>query len=257
MGGSLEKGTMLKHKLDADLVYVYNRSEEIGNNWRKLTTTVYKVLKNSFPEIAVEEAGNLAIHIKTSLEDHLVNFDIVPCYYVNSPKMMKEHTGSNLYAAITTIWHARFLIRYKNLPYFTHVVRLLKDWKKEQDVPLKNIHLELITADVYDNILEDFDNIGELDDVLMSCFTNILDSLDGYPVIPSNWRYCNANNYKKQYDFPVLIDPANPGDNLLGKLTKEDIKKIRRKTKITMENLKEGYYVDIFNRKGLTDFNFE
>ncbi|MDR2601492.1 MAG: nucleotidyltransferase [Spirochaetaceae bacterium] len=128
IGGSLEKGTMLKYKLDADLVYVYNRIEDIDNNWRKLAIIVFKVLKNNFPEIEVEEAGNLAIHIKTSLEDHELNFDIVPCYYVNSPIMMKNHTGSNLYAAITTIWHTRFLIRYKNLPYFTHVVRLLKDW---------------------------------------------------------------------------------------------------------------------------------
>jgi tRNA nucleotidyltransferase (CCA-adding enzyme) len=71
IGGSLEKGTMLKNKLDIDLVYIYNKSAEIGNNWKKLVTVVYNVLKNNFPEIEIEEAGNLAIHIKLHWKNYL------------------------------------------------------------------------------------------------------------------------------------------------------------------------------------------
>jgi hypothetical protein len=258
LGGSLAKGTILAYDLDADLVCIYNKSEEVKNSWPKLVTIVVKVLKNNFPLLEVEEPGNLAIHIKTSLDDQPVNFDIVPCYYVNSPKMMEKHTDSKLYRPITTIWHTRYLERYKNYRYFTHVARLLKDWKKEQDVPsLKNIHLELITADVYDNVIDDIKNIGEIDGVLMSCFENIIDTLDGYTVIPSHWRYCNENDYQEQYDNPVLIDPANPNDNLMDNLEpdiEETRKKIKKKVKITMENLRQGYYADIFNRKGLTNF---
>jgi len=215
-------------------------------------------LKSNFPEVTVEKAGKQAIHIKTSLDGRQVNFDIVPCYYVNSPKMMEKHTDSKLYIPITTIWHTRYLVRYKNYPYFTHVVRLLKDWKNEQDISsLKNIHLELITADVYDNVIDDIENIGEIDDVLMLCFENIIDTLDGYTVIPSNWKYCNEDDYDEQYDSLVLIDPANPSDNLMDNLEpdiEETKKKIRKKVKITMKNLSQGYYTDIFNRKGLTDF---
>ena len=260
LGGSLAKGTILEYDLDVDLVFIYNRSEEVENNWRELVTIVYKVLKNSFPEFEVEEAGNLAIHIKTSLDGFPVNFDIVPCYYVNSPEMMKKHTGSKLHIPITTIWDTRYLVRYKNYTHFTRVVRLLKDWKKEQDVPsLKSIHLELIAADVYDNGIDDIDSINEddIDDVLMLCFENILDTLDGYPVIPSRWKYCNENDYEERYDSPVIIDPANPSDNLMDNLEpdiKETRKKIKKKIKITMENLRQGNYTDIFNRKGLTDF---
>jgi len=258
LGGSLAKSTILANDLDADLVFIYNRSDEVQNNWRKLVTIVYKILKSNFPEVEIEEAGNLAVHIKTSLDDRQVKFDIVPCYYVNSPKMMEKHTHSKLYRALTTIWHTRYLVRYKNNPYFTHVVRLLKDWKKEQDVPsLKGIHLELITADVYDNVIDDIENIGEIDDVLMLCFENIIDTLDGYSVIPSSWKYCNENDYEEQYDSPVLIDPANPSANLMDNLEpdiKETRKKIKKKVNITMENLRQGYYADVFNRKGLTSF---
>jgi len=258
LGGSMAIDTTLGYKLDADLVFIYNRSEEVENNWRKLVTIVYKVLKSNFPEVTVEEAGNQAIHIKTLLDDRQVNFDIVPSYYVNSPKMMEKHTDSKLYIPITTIWHTRYLERYKNRRYFTQVVRLLKDWKKEQDIPsLKSIHLELIAADVYDNVIDDIENIVEIDGVLMSCFENIIDTLDGYTVIPSHWKYCIEKDYQEQYDNPVLIDPANPSDNLMDNL-EPDIqvtrKKIKNKIKKTMENLSQGYYADIFNRKGLTEF---
>lgn len=253
-GGSLAKGTMLKHKLDADLVFAYNRSEEVGKDWQKLSSTIYDVLISNFSKIEIEEAGNLAIHIKTKLDDQPVNFDVVPCYYINSPKKMKDHTDSKLYTGITTIWHTRYLVRYKNFPYFTHIVRLLKDWKREQDVPfLKSLHLELIVADVYNNVIEGIDGIRGIDEVLMYCFENIVNTLDGFPVIPSHWRYCNEKNYEERYDSPVLIDPANPSDNLLDGIEK-DIKKIRIKTKISMKNLAERNYSAIFNRKGQTDF---
>jgi len=248
-GGSFSKGTMLRHNLDIDLVFIYNKSEEIEGNWQKLSNILYKVLKENFLEIEIKEAGNLAIHLKKSLDNQLVNFDIVPCYYVNSPKMMEEHITSKLYTGITTIWHTRFLIRYKNLPYFTSVVRLLKDWKEEHNIPLKSIHLELLTADVYENILKDKNEPGEIEEILMCCYENIIDTLDGYPVLPTNWRYCNVNNFEERYNEPVLIDPANIYDNLLKEKSKAEIKIIRKKTNITIENLRENNFNDIFNWK--------
>ena len=255
LGGSMAKGTMLSHKLDADIIFLYNKIEEFGKDWNKLVTSVYKPLKDNFPEIAVEEAGNLAIHLKDTLDEKEVNFDVVPGYFVNSPKTMEDHVGSNLYTANTTVWHSRYLQKYKDYTYFRHIIRLLKDWKNEQDVPfLKSLHFELTAADVYDNILPEIDYPVELDEVLMYCFKNIIDTLDGYPVIPFEWKYCNEEDFEERYENPVLIDPANPRDNLLSKITKIDINKIRKKTMITMENLQEGYYADIFNRKGFTDF---
>ena len=154
LGGSMGKGTMLKHKLDGDLIFIYNKIEDFGNNWSKLSKKVYEVLKINFTKIEIEEAGNLAIHIPTIFNKQEVNFDIVPSYFVTSPKMMKEHANSKMYQGITTIWHTQYLSRYKNWPYYTHVVRLLKDWKKEHDVNLKNFYLELITADVYENFFD-------------------------------------------------------------------------------------------------------
>jgi hypothetical protein len=88
----------------------------------------------------------------------------------------------------------------------------------------------------------------------MCCFENIIYTLDGYPVLPTNWRYCNVNEYEERYTEPVLVDPANPSDNLLRNLTENEAKKIIRRTEITMEKLKKGYYNDIFNRKRLKYF---
>jgi tRNA nucleotidyltransferase (CCA-adding enzyme) len=67
-GGSLEKGTMLRHHLDGDVICIYNNEADIGKNWRKLMLAVHKDLQTNFSNIEVEEAGNLAIHIKTELE---------------------------------------------------------------------------------------------------------------------------------------------------------------------------------------------
>jgi tRNA nucleotidyltransferase (CCA-adding enzyme) len=57
IGGSLKKGTMLRHKLDVDIVCIYNRNNEVGSNWRKLVTSVYRDLAANFPNLEVEEAG--------------------------------------------------------------------------------------------------------------------------------------------------------------------------------------------------------
>jgi RNA polymerase subunit RPABC4/transcription elongation factor Spt4 len=261
IGGSFEKGTMLSYKPDADIVCIYNRSKEVAANWRKLVTLVYEDLQKNFPNMEVEEAGRLAIHISAEFLDGKINreanFDVVPCYYVNSPAKMKDHTGSKHYAAITTIWHSRYICgRYKKRPFFTDIVRLLKDWKNEQDVPLKSIHLELLAADTYDYNMDEIEKMRDdhIPRLLDLCLEDIIDTLDGYPVLPYNWKYCKDEDFAEQYKGPVIIDPANPADNLLSVLNTAGVKKIRRKIKITRENLAKGYYADIFNRKGFTKF---
>jgi tRNA nucleotidyltransferase (CCA-adding enzyme) len=104
IGGSLEKGTMLRHKLDADIICIYNTNKDVGSNWRKLVTFVHKDLAANFSNMDVEEAGKLAIHIGTEFFEgenkRNVNFDIVPCYFINSPVVMKDHTNTKLYLAL-------------------------------------------------------------------------------------------------------------------------------------------------------------
>jgi RNA polymerase subunit RPABC4/transcription elongation factor Spt4 len=264
-GGSLEKGTMLRYKPDADIVCIYNRSAEVAANWRKLVTLVHKDLEQNFPNMEIEEAGRLAIHLKAEYRENdkkqVINFDVVPCYYVNSPAVMKGHVGSKLYTAITTIWHSHYICaRYKKLPYFINVVRLLKDWRNEQKVPfLKSIHLELITADTYDCNREEIPSLRDehIPWLFDQCLDDIIDTLDGYPVLPYNWKYCKEDDFAERYTSPVLIDPANPDDNLLSGIDKADVKKIRMKIKATRKNLKEINYSAIFNRQRLLkDYSF-
>jgi len=45
--------------LDADIVFVYNKDHEVGNEWSKLTERVYKTLKPNFAETELQEAGNI------------------------------------------------------------------------------------------------------------------------------------------------------------------------------------------------------
>ena len=248
LGGSFAKGTMLKSHLDADLVFAYNDIDEVGKNWNKLTVMVEKTLRDNFHKIDIEPAGNLAIHLKTRLDNQLVNFDVVPCYYVKQPKNMAKYAADDkLYQGMTTIFHTRYVERYKNISYFSHTVRLLKAWKKEHNIPLKSIHLELLAVDVYENILDDIANPGSLDIILYECFDNILQTMEGRTVYPANWKGFENNNYEEYYDEPVLIDPGNPDSNMFnGFLTKAKINTIKLKTEITMYNLKNKNYAEIF-----------
>jgi hypothetical protein len=94
----------------------------------------------------------------------------------------------------------------------------------------------------------------DLDSALMCSLQNIVDTMEGYPVIPQNWKYVDSDGYEEQYSFPCIVDPANPHDNLLKAVSTDDAKKIKRKASITMDNLDQQNYALIFNRKGQTNF---
>jgi len=247
IGGSFSRGSMLRQFIDADIIFVYNNSKDAEKNWRNLATVIYNVLEDNFPDRKIIEAEKVSVNLVTEYEGTQVNFDIVPCYYVNSPKVMTAHLNSQFYQGITTIFHTRYISRYKNYPYFTYVVRLLKDWKYSHNIKLKSFLLELIVIDVYENFYDDIDEITDIVDVLDNCFDDILQTLNGVPVIPSNWRYCNPDNYDVKYETPHVFCPGNPVDNLLNYLTKKEINNIKRKVFITRNNLQEGNYSDIFN----------
>jgi HD superfamily phosphodiesterase len=57
----------------------------------------------------------------------------------------------------------------------------------------------------------------------------IMAMTDGSPIYPVNWKYFDETHYDIQSSKAkaVIIDPANPRDNLGKKLSLEDLKQIR------------------------------
>jgi hypothetical protein len=78
--------------------------------------------------------------------------------------------------------------------------------------------------------------------------------IDGVPIFPVNWKYFDKNSINDHYDFPVLIDPANPKENLLKDLSNEDAKKIKSKATKAIANIKIENYGKIFDPKNKTNF---
>jgi len=250
-GGSYEKGTLLKYNPDIDLVLVFNKKPGINRNWKELMKKVYEKLLQAFPNSDIKLGDQIAIHLKFNDLNNIVNFDIIPSYFVNSPLQMASVKNSKIYQGITSIWHIEYWKQNKSIPLILETVMLLKDWKNEQGINLKSFHMELIAVSAYEYRLE---NNYTIDMFLISCFQEIQGMIDGVPVFPVNWDYFDENSIDDHYGFPVLIDPANPKDNLLKDLSNEDAKKIKRKATKAITNIKNGNYGKIFDPKNKTKF---
>jgi hypothetical protein len=127
---------------------------------------------------------------------------------------------------------------------------LLKDWKNEQGIKLKSFHMELIAASAYEYRLE---NNYSLETFLVSCFQDIQGMIDGVPIFPVNWKYFDRNSIEDHYNFPLLIDPANPSDNLLYDLSDEESGKIKSEATKAISNIKNGYFGKVFDPKNKTN----
>jgi hypothetical protein len=250
-GGSYEKGTLLKYKPDIDLVLVFNKEPGIKHNWKELMKKVYEKLLQAFPNNDIKPGDNIAIHLKFNEPNGIVNFDIVPSYYVNSPLQIASVKNSKIYQGITTIWHIEYWKQKKSIPLIVETVMLLKDWKNKHGIKLKSFHMELIAVSAYEYRLEEENN---LDKFLISCYKDIQGMIDGVPIFPINWEYFDENNIDDHYDFPVLIDPANPSKNLLKDLSDEDAKEIKSKATKAIANIRIENYCKIFDPKNKTNF---
>jgi hypothetical protein len=248
-GGSYVKGTMLKYKPDVDLVLIFNKEPGISRNWKALMKRVYDDLLRAFPNDEILLGDNIAIHLKFKFQNKVINFDIVPSYYVNSPLQMASVKNSKIYQGITSIWHLEYWKQKKNIPLIIETVMLLKDWKNEHEIKLKSFHMELIASSAYEYRLE---NNYTIESFLISCFQNIQGMIDGVPIFPVKWRYFDQDNINSHYDFPVLIDPANPNDNLLYDLSSENTIKIKTETTRAISNIKIGNYGKLLDPKNKT-----
>jgi hypothetical protein len=250
-GGSYEKGTMLQYKPDVDIVLVFNKTPGKTRKWKSLMRQVYIDLKNAFPKVTIEEGDNIAIHIKFDNNGSSFNFDIVPSYSVNSPLQMATVRNSKVYQGITTIWHLEYILKRKNIPLFLDTVMLLKDWNNEHGKLLKGFHMELIAASAYEYRLE---NNYTLESYLSACFREIQGMIDGAPVFPVDWEYFDPDTLDDHYDYPLLIDPADPSQNLLSGLTRYESQIIKKNVSRAISLLENEDYGAIFDPKNKTNF---
>ena len=248
-GGSYEKGTMLKNKPDVDLVLVFNKEPDTDRNWKTLMEKVYHSLKAAFPNEDIKPGENIAVHLKFK-QNKAINFDIVPSYDVNSPSQMASVKNKKIYQGKTSLWHIEYWKQKKNIRYITETVMLLKAWnnkhfKNEHEVQLKSFHMEIIAACVHKKYR--LENKYTIETFLISCFQGIQGMIDGAPIYPVDWEYFDESSIKnKHYNNPLLLDPANPKDNLLKGLSCDNARKIKSEATKAIFNIKNENYGKVF-----------
>ena len=255
-GGSFEKGTMLRHRIEADVVLVFNKEKGKSLNWRALMDHVFRDLISAFPEAQIQKGQNVAIHLMFKNKDaHEVAIDVVPSLWVNSPLQMAEVRNSKIYQGITTVWHVEYIKRMKQLrPRFCDVVMLLKDWKDENSVPLKSFHLEFLAASALEYRS---DEANDIESLLDACFREIQGFATGTYVCPVEWPYFEEQHIPDNFpELCVLVDPANPIDNLTSHLTSKEIKAIKSEASRAAWLIKEKRYTELFDPDNKLKYGF-
>lgn len=247
-GGSYEKGTMLRYKADVEVVLVFNKEPGVKRNWRTLMNRVFGALSDAYPTADISPGNNIAVHITFDTQEK-VNFDVVASYHVNSPRQMAGVKTCKIYQGISSLWHLEYIRPRKNLPYFTNTVRLLKDWKNEHEIPLKSFHMELIATSAYRWRGE---GCHSLEDYVRVCFQEIQSMTDGSPIYPVDWEYFDDADIASRNDYPLLIDPANPANNLLEGISDEAVARIRAGASRAITLIGRAEYGPIFDPQNKT-----
>jgi tRNA nucleotidyltransferase (CCA-adding enzyme) len=247
VGGSYKKGTMLHDSSDVDLVVVLGRKYK---SWHKTVHHLYKDLTNAFPNAVVKECENIAIHITFNHKGATIDFDIVASYSVNSPLQMAEVKDSKIHQGMASVFHFEYLKLRKDIRYFSECVILLKEWKEKYNIPLESFHLELIAAHAHAYRIKNKDDYS-LGAFFCACCSDIQSMIDGAAIFPVDWKYSDTN-IENHYDIPVLIDPANPSENLLCNLTADKCLRIKKEATRAMSHIVNKNYGSVFDPENKT-----
>ncbi len=222
--GSFKKGTMLRNRFELDIVMVLERQ---GFNFNEVKAEVQRLVKDNMPNMRIKQIGNVSIQLLSSFQNKLFSMDVVPTFLVNSPLQASEVKDAAAYQGATSIWHMKYIREQKKFPGYVELVLLIKDWVQKNKVPLKSFFVELIVASAIE--YRDISINKSLQHNLRECMKEIMAMTDGSPIYPVNWKYFDETHYDIQSSKAkaVIIDPANPRDNLGKKLSLEDLKQIR------------------------------
>jgi hypothetical protein len=109
--------------------------------------------------------------------------------------------------------------------------------------------MELITASALRWRMEGYYSLEEF---IRACFQEIQGMTDGSPVYPVEWDYFDDEELEGRNDYPLLIDPANPANNLLECLTADDFSRIRRYASRAITLLDREDYGLVFDPRNKT-----
>jgi tRNA nucleotidyltransferase (CCA-adding enzyme) len=246
--GSYGKNTILRDHLEIDCVYIVEK-----NNWNylELMDYLFKILNKSSLGIKKIDKKHHSINISINKKIGNISVDIIPTYEINSPKQMTEVKDIDSYIGSTSYWHKKYIkVQVNKNPNYIDIVRLMKYWKYQKNITLSSFALELITA----SSLEILENGPNYLLSIRNVYRTIQSFLDGKGIYPVNWEKYFKNNEisaQKSKNGLLLVDPANPSDNLAKKMTKTEIKEIQRSIGKAMAAIENGDIESLFKKESV------
>lgn len=145
--GSYGKGTAVRPPSDIDMLYLlpvseyYRINQVLGNGQSQLLQEVKRALADTFPRTDLSADGQV---IKAPFASYSV--EVVPAFQCNDGTYVTCHTAnggswraSNPVAEYQAIAYLDTVYNHKA----THLIKMLKAWKRKCNVPLKSITLEI------------------------------------------------------------------------------------------------------------------
>lgn len=229
--------------MELDLVMVLNKQ---GQNFDEVRKRAKAVIRNNLPDIKLLKAGKTSQPLKGQKGNIVFEMDFVPTYWLDSPRQVHKVKNRYAYQGITTRWSVEYVKQCKaDLPHYVNCVWLLKDWKKKNGIPSKSFVLELVVASAL--AFRGKKKKLKLHEAVGLCFRELMSMTDGTPVQPYKWKHCEEEDFERFEDFEVvIIDPANPLENLGEVFEPEDLKLIKSQSSKAISWLRSNDYDKVF-----------
>ncbi len=186
--GSYGKGTHIRPPSDIDMLYLlplseyYRINQVFGNGQSQLLQEVRRALASSFPRTDLSADGQV---VKAPFASYAV--EVVPAFLCDDATYLTCHTAdggswraSNPLAEYRAI--ADLNAAYQNKA--THLIRMLKAWKRNCNVPLKSIALEIVACSFVRQWRYNDQSIFWYDWMVRDFFTSLMQHKNGTAQIP-------------------------------------------------------------------------
>ena len=145
--GSYGKGTAIRPPSDIDMLYVlpsyhyYRISNISGNGQSQLLQEVRHALATRFPHTSISADGQV---VKVPFASYAV--EVVPAFLGPNGTYLTCHTADGGSWRVSNPIAEYYAIALSDVAYqnkATHLIKMLKGWKRNCNVPLKSIVLEI------------------------------------------------------------------------------------------------------------------
>ncbi|XP_028407254.1 2'-5'-oligoadenylate synthase 3-like isoform X3 [Dendronephthya gigantea] len=237
-GGSLGKGTAVKGECDIDLVLVLNEvedAEELKENLPTIVDDVIGKLRQNRAELAIipNSLKNARFLVKFSVqgEHGKIDVDLLPTFKVRDLqslyRKMKTDTHNKEYYSVALAKQKVDFVENRP-PNVKSLIRLVKYWKKKMvrafssDRRIPNSYLmELIIIHLWEENTSGYGRFNTL-----KAFHGIMKTLDEYQSLNVIWTdnyRINDIPYHVRCTRPLVMDPANPMNNVCKRFVWEEI----------------------------------